>query len=105
VITPPLRLYALDAAGHFIKSTVCHQETTMNSNYNWQQHQAKERIQARMREAEAQRMLKENSIRGDSLLMRIWKKLRVGSASGTQGHRYEPGESGFRAQIPDSKRS
>lgn len=32
----------------------------MDSNYHWQKHQANERINARRRDAEAQRLLKQN---------------------------------------------
>lgn len=75
----------------------------MDSNYKWQQQQAKDRIQARMREAEAHRLLKSNSVPRDSLLMRIWKKLHMGSASGKQPNRREAGtaEPDFKPRLAD----
>jgi hypothetical protein len=74
----------------------------MDSNYKWQQ-QAKDRLQARMREAEAHRLLKSNTVRRDSLLIRIWKKLHMGSASGKQTKRLEAGtaEADFKPRMAD----
>jgi hypothetical protein len=48
----------------------------MNSNYQWQKQQANERIQAHMREAANQRLIKGQKAQGNSFLTRIWNKLR-----------------------------
>ena len=73
----------------------------MDSNYKWQQQQAKDRIQARMREAEAHRLLKSNSVPRDSLLMRIWRKLQKGK----RPQRRESGtvEPAFKPRLADQK--
>lgn len=75
----------------------------MDSNYKWQHHQANQRYQARMREAEAHRLLKGDSIRNDSLLMRIWKKLRGSSASARESHHRQLGtaEAAFKPRLAD----
>jgi hypothetical protein len=75
----------------------------MDSNYKWQQHQAGERLQARMREAETHRMLKSDSVQRDSLLMRIWKKLIAGVAPRKLPDRREIGTAGpaFRQRPAD----
>jgi hypothetical protein len=48
----------------------------MNSNYQWQKQQANERIQAHMREAANQRLIKGQKAQGSSFLMRLWNKIR-----------------------------
>ena len=77
----------------------------MDSNHKWQQQQAQDRLQARRREAEAHRLLQSNTGPRDSLLMRIWKKLHMGSASGKQPDRRESGtaEPAFKPRLADQK--
>jgi hypothetical protein len=47
----------------------------MDSNYQWQQHQARERSQSRRRDAEIYRALQEARPQRESLLIRTWRKL------------------------------
>ena len=56
----------------------------MDSNYQWQKHQAKERSQARMREADVHRMLKDSSPRREFILIRGLKSLFRGISSSSQ---------------------
>lgn len=72
----------------------------MDSNYQWQKQRAGERHAARMREAQAHRMLKESSpvqasqtrSGRDSILQRLWQKLFGGETKGVeaQGRRLKP---------------
>ena len=45
----------------------------MDSNYQWQKHQVDERSQARLREAETHRLLKENSPPRAPFIVRVFK--------------------------------
>lgn len=64
----------------------------MDSNYQWQKQRAGERHAARMREAQAHRMLKDNAPMqasqdrpgSDSLLSRLWRRLFGGKSQGIQ---------------------
>jgi len=58
----------------------------MDSNYYWQKQYANERIQERRHEAEAQRMPKNNSPRGDFFLVRAGKWLFAHIAVVGQNH-------------------
>jgi hypothetical protein len=61
----------------------------MDSNYQWQKHQVNERAQARRREAQAQQMLNEPSLRRDHFLIRALNWLSGKIASRTPGRRHE----------------
>ncbi len=44
----------------------------MDGNFAWQEHQVNERIQARLREAEAHRLVKSSERRRPALARRLW---------------------------------
>ena len=58
----------------------------MDSNYHWQKHQVNMRVQNRLREAEAERRLKEISPRREFFLIRILKGL-LGDITSSQKSR------------------
>ncbi|MFN2138055.1 MAG: hypothetical protein ACK2UK_19015 [Candidatus Promineifilaceae bacterium] len=66
----------------------------MDSNYLWQKHRAQERIQSRMKDAEANRLLPGDSAEHVSIVRRLWDKirsiLRSGSSSRASGTEETP---------------
>ena len=48
----------------------------MDSNYQWQEHRAKERAEARLHEAAAHRMLSGDAQQREFFLIRAWRRMQ-----------------------------